>query len=78
MWRIAFALDPNETRTDQELLSDEHIYYHYDRIWPGPRPLPFAIENRTTYIIHQRLAATMKRGRCLLAGDAAHLVNVST
>lgn len=77
MWRIAFALDPDETRSNQELLSDDHIYSHYDRIWPGPRPLPFQIENRTTYVIHQRLAATMKRGRCVLAGDAAHLVNVS-
>ncbi|KAG6362835.1 hypothetical protein INS49_007929 [Diaporthe citri] len=75
MWRIAFALDPDETRSNEELLSDEHIYSHYDRIWPGPRPLPFQIENRTTYVIHQRLAATMKRGRCVLAGDAAHLVN---
>ncbi|KAL1857047.1 hypothetical protein Daus18300_010495 [Diaporthe australafricana] len=75
MWRIAFALDPDETRSNEELLSDENMYSHYDRIWPGPRPLPFQIENRTTYIIHQRLAATMRRGRCVLAGDAAHLVN---
>lgn len=77
MWRVAFALSPDETRSNEELLSDEHIYSHYERIWPGPRPLPFHIENRTTYVIHQRLAATMKRGRCLLAGDAAHLINVS-
>lgn len=77
MWRIAFALDPDDTRSNEELLSDEHIYSHYERIWPGPRPLPYQIENRTTYVIHQRLAATMQRGRCLLAGDAAHLVNVS-
>ncbi|KAK2611421.1 hypothetical protein N8I77_004760 [Diaporthe amygdali] len=75
MWRIVFALAPDDTRNDEELLSDEHIYSHYERIWPGPRPLPFQTENRMTYVIHQRLAATMKRGRCLLAGDAAHLVN---
>lgn len=77
LWRIAFALSPDETRSNEELLSDEHIRSHYDRIWPGLRPLPFQIENRTTYVIHQRLAATMTRGRCVLAGDAAHLVNVS-
>jgi 2-polyprenyl-6-methoxyphenol hydroxylase-like FAD-dependent oxidoreductase len=77
MWRIAFALDPEDTRSDEELLSDEYIYSHYDRIWPGPRPLPYEITNRTIYVIHQRLASTLKRGRCVLAGDAAHLINVS-
>lgn len=77
MWRVAFALNPEETRSNEELLSDDHIYSHYDRIWPGPRPLPFQVGNRTIYVIHQRLAATMKRGRCVLAGDAAHLINVS-
>lgn len=77
LWRIAFALDPEEARGDDELLSDKHIAYHYERIWPGPRPLSFQIDNRTMHGIHQRLAATMKRGRCVLVGDAAHLVNVS-
>lgn len=77
LWRIAFALNPDEARSDDELLSDEHIAYHYERIWPGPRPLTFQIENRTMHSIHQRLSATMKRGRCVLVGDAAHLINVS-
>lgn len=77
LWRIAFALDPDETRSDDELLSDEHIAYHYERIWPGQRPLRFRIDNRTMHSIHQRLAATMKRGRCVLVGDAAHLASVS-
>jgi hypothetical protein len=69
LWRIAFAIYPNETRSDDELLSDEQIAYHYEKLWPGSRPLKFEIENRTLHGIHQRLAAIMKRGRCVLVWE---------
>lgn len=75
-WRYAIGLPPNDTRTDEELLSTEYTSSLYERVMPGPRPLQFKITNRTVYRIHQRLASTMRRGRCLLAGDAAHLCNV--
>lgn len=78
-WRLTFAVDPKELteKTEQELLSEEYISFHYDRAWAGPRPLTYNIERAATYTIHQRLASKLRHGRCLLAGDAAHVNNVS-
>ncbi|KAL2884138.1 hypothetical protein SGCOL_000075 [Colletotrichum sp. CLE4] len=77
-WRLTFAVDPEElkTKTEAELLSEEYISHHYERAWAGPRPLTYKIDRAATYTIHQRLASNLRRGRCLLAGDAAHVNNV--
>jgi 2-polyprenyl-6-methoxyphenol hydroxylase-like FAD-dependent oxidoreductase len=77
LWRYAIALPPEETRTDDELLTDEHILGIYETRMPGPRPLQAQIEAKVLYRIHQRLAPTLRKGMCLLAGDAAHVCNVS-
>lgn len=78
LWRYTIAADPADDRPDEELLSDQNIMKHYENIMPGKRPLQVQIQQRATYRIHQRLASTMRRGNCLLAGDAAHVNNVST
>jgi 3-(3-hydroxy-phenyl)propionate hydroxylase len=36
---------------------------------------PYEVVNRNLYVTHQRVAATFRRGRVLLAGDAAHVNN---
>jgi 3-(3-hydroxy-phenyl)propionate hydroxylase len=33
------------------------------------------VRHRTLYAVHQRVAQTYRKGRCFLAGDAAHLNN---
>ena len=38
-----------------------------------PRPEPYEIVIHDSYVVHQRVAATFRKGRILLAGDAAHL-----
>jgi 3-(3-hydroxy-phenyl)propionate hydroxylase len=38
-----------------------------------PRPQPYEIVIHDSYVVHQRVAATFRRGRILLAGDSAHL-----
>ena len=38
-----------------------------------PRPEPYEIVLHDSYVVHQRVAATFRQGRILLAGDAAHL-----
>jgi 3-(3-hydroxy-phenyl)propionate hydroxylase len=38
-----------------------------------PRSEPYEIVLYDSYVVHQRVAATFRKGRILLAGDAAHL-----
>src|SRR5260370_13769461 len=38
-----------------------------------PRPQPYEIVIHDSYVVHQRVAATFRQGRVLLAGDSAHL-----
>jgi 3-(3-hydroxy-phenyl)propionate hydroxylase len=41
----------------------------------APHPTDYEIVHRTIYRVHQRVAKTWRRGRVLLAGDAAHINN---
>ncbi|CAK7203394.1 hypothetical protein SEUCBS139899_006127 [Sporothrix eucalyptigena] len=75
LWRYTLAIDPGDTRTDEELLQDESIASLYGEVMPTAQFSEYTIQARSVYRIHQRLASTMRRGRCLLAGDAAHLCN---
>ena len=77
LWRFTFGSDPNDTRPDEELMSDDNIMSLYERNMAGQRPLDVKITNRAVYKIHQRLAPTLRKGNCILAGDAAHANNVS-
>jgi 3-(3-hydroxy-phenyl)propionate hydroxylase len=40
-----------------------------------PAPQPYEIVHRNLYVTHQRVAARFRKGRVLLAGDAAHVNN---
>ena len=44
-----------------------------ERFFPEPRS--YDIVHRNLYVTHQRVAATFRKGRVLLAGDAAHVNN---
>lgn len=78
LWRYTMALDPNDDRSDEEILSKSHIMSLYEKVMAGPRPLKADIVRSSTYRIHQRLATTLRMGRSLLAGDAAHMCSVSS
>ncbi|KAL6233732.1 hypothetical protein BDW75DRAFT_251828 [Aspergillus navahoensis] len=75
LYRCSVAVDPNDTRTDEELVSESNLMLLLNILAPGPRPLDLRILNASAYRTHQLCASTMRRGRCLLAGDAAHLNN---
>ncbi|KAH6713269.1 FAD-binding monooxygenase [Leptodontidium sp. MPI-SDFR-AT-0119] len=75
LWRYAIAVHDQDTRLDEELLKDDNILASYESLMVGKRPIVCEIKKKSVYHIHQRLAATMRKGRCLLAGDAAHLCN---
>lgn len=79
-WRVTYALDPEEMKAKSEeyFLAEEYVAKAYERVWAGPRPLTYKIDRVAPYTVHQRLATSLRKGRCLLAGDAAHINNVSS
>ena len=71
LWRVLFPTKPG---TDEKvLLSDEYIQSEMHKV--APKKGDFHIGHRTLYNVHQRVASTYRKGRVLLAGDAAHINN---
>jgi 3-(3-hydroxy-phenyl)propionate hydroxylase len=71
LWRTVFSTEPEEDNVS--LVNDVEVQARMQRFFPGPRP--FEIVHRNLYVTHQRVAATFRKGRVLLAGDAAHVNN---
>jgi 2-polyprenyl-6-methoxyphenol hydroxylase-like FAD-dependent oxidoreductase len=70
-WRVVFPTRNEES--DDEALSEEGAQRRLHRFFP--RPAPYEVVHRNLYKAHQRVAATFRKGRVLLAGDAAHVNN---
>jgi 3-(3-hydroxy-phenyl)propionate hydroxylase len=71
LWRTVFPADPEAA--DETLISDTAVQARLQRFFP--RSTPYEIVHRNLYVTHQRVATTFRRGRVLLAGDAAHVNN---
>ena len=71
LWRTVFPTDSSQS--EEELTSDAAAQTLLQRFFPAPRP--YEIVHRNLYVTHQRVAATFRKGRVLLAGDAAHVNN---
>jgi 3-(3-hydroxy-phenyl)propionate hydroxylase len=71
LWRVMFPVRQEET--DGEVLSDRSIEARLQRICRVANP--YEVKHRTLYSVHQRVAESYRKGRCFLAGDAAHLNN---
>jgi 3-(3-hydroxy-phenyl)propionate hydroxylase len=71
LWRAIFPLPPDEE--DGVALSRERIEQRLQKFFP--RPGSYEIEYVNIYSVSQRVAATFRKGRILLAGDAAHVNN---
>jgi 3-(3-hydroxy-phenyl)propionate hydroxylase len=71
LWRVLFPVQ-DET-ADAELTLDAAVQERLQGIVASPTPYP--VIHRTPYRVHQRVAATYRKGRVLLAGDAAHVNN---
>ena len=71
LWRIAFPCNP-------EVPDEEHLKApNVERRMQGflERDVPYEIRYKSIYRVHQRVADNWRKGRVLLAGDAAHLNN---
>ncbi len=71
LWRTVYPTEPSQD--DASLLSDAGVQARIQRFFPDARP--YEIVHRNLYVTHQRVAATFRKGRVLLAGDAAHVNN---
>lgn len=72
LWRTMFPVKPEVS--EEEVMSDGFAAARMAGVLPG-RSAAYEIRHRTLYRVHQRVAETFRRGRILLAGDAAHINN---
>jgi len=71
LWRIVFPTDP---AAEEAALLD--FAAARDRVRALiPQDGDFPVVHTNLYAVHQRVAATFRKGRVLLAGDAAHVNN---
>jgi 3-(3-hydroxy-phenyl)propionate hydroxylase len=71
LWRMAFPApmdEPDETTLAADAIERRMQYFH-------AHPKPYEVHYKSIYRVHQRVAHEFRRGRVLLAGDAAHLNN---
>ncbi len=71
LWRTVFPTEPAET--DDDVLGEAGAQARLHKFFPAL--LPYPIVHRNLYVTHQRVAASFRHGRVLLAGDAAHVNN---
>jgi 3-(3-hydroxy-phenyl)propionate hydroxylase len=71
LWRTVFPTEPSQG--DQSLMSDAGVQERMQRFFPSGQS--YEIVHRNLYVTHQRVAGTFRKGRVLLAGDAAHINN---
>jgi 3-(3-hydroxy-phenyl)propionate hydroxylase len=71
MWRIVAPVDSNVE--PDEAMQERYLQNCLQNLLP--RPEPYEIVVKAIYRVSQRVAATYRRGRAFLAGDAAHINN---
>lgn len=71
LWRVLFPTGADES--DEEVMTDASIQARLQNLLP--RSEPYQTVHRTLYKVHQRVAKEFRRGRVILAGDAAHINN---
>jgi 3-(3-hydroxy-phenyl)propionate hydroxylase len=71
LWRTVFPTDP--ALSEEALMNDAAVQARLQKFFPSPEP--YEIVHRNLYVTHQRVAASFRAGRVLLAGDAAHVNN---
>jgi 3-(3-hydroxy-phenyl)propionate hydroxylase len=71
LWRVLSSTRPEQT--DAELMNPEATERRLQAFLP--KAGAYDIVHRNLYHVHQRVAASFRKGRVFLAGDAAHVNN---
>jgi 2-polyprenyl-6-methoxyphenol hydroxylase-like FAD-dependent oxidoreductase len=72
LWRVCYGEDAS--LSDAEVR--QRLPERFKRLLPGaPTPDQYRVDYLNPYRVHQRCAAEFRRGRVILAGDAAHATN---
>ena len=71
MWRFLIPTDPD--MTEEQLLDSDFLESRIQGF--APKKQKYTISHSTLYPVNQRVAETYRKGRVLLAGDAAHVNN---
>jgi 3-(3-hydroxy-phenyl)propionate hydroxylase len=71
LWRLLFPTRRDES--DHDALEEDAAQHRLQSFFPKQGPYP--IVHRNLYKVHQRVAASFRKGRVFLAGDAAHVNN---
>ena len=71
LWRTVFPAGSEQS--EAEIMSDAGVQARIQSFFPLSRA--YDIVHRNLYVTHQRVAGTFRKGRVLLAGDAAHVNN---
>jgi len=71
MWRVMFPIAPEVS--DETARTEVFAQAMMAGVLPGVTD--YEIVHTTLYHVHQRVAGAYRRGRCFLAGDAAHINN---
>lgn len=71
LWRAVFPTRPGEP--DNQVITDSAVQARLQKFFPTDGD--YEVVHRNLYITHQRVASTFRKGRVMLAGDAAHLNN---
>ncbi len=69
LWRVVFGTNIDDE--PETVMSDASIRERLQRLIPDASG--YEVLSRSLYTVHQRVAATFRGGRALLAGDAAHV-----
>jgi 3-(3-hydroxy-phenyl)propionate hydroxylase len=71
LWRTVYPTD--STTPEAELTTDAAVQALMQKFFPSPHA--YEVVHRNLYVTHQRVAATFRKGRVVLAGDSAHINN---
>jgi len=71
LWRLLFPTRHHET--DAQALDEETVQRRLQNFFPKDAKYP--VVHRNIYNVHQRVAASFRKGRVFLAGDSAHVNN---